>query len=69
MNASLFLPAERPAPEWPGWRRRRLLATLAGALMAAGAVAVGYEDKRVEPVRGPGPRRYPPGYWKKKPAG
>jgi hypothetical protein len=68
MTASLFLPAEQPAPDWPNWRRRRLLATLVGSLMVAGAVAAGYEDKRVEPVRGPGPRRYPPGYRKQKPA-
>jgi hypothetical protein len=65
MSASLFLPAARPAPEWP---RRRLLAALVGSLMVAGGVVAGYEDKRIEPVRGPGPRRYPPGYRKQKPA-
>jgi hypothetical protein len=69
MNASWFLPADESVPEWPSWRRRRVLATLAGALMAAGAVAAGYEDRRIEPVREPGPRRYPLGYWAKKPAG
>jgi hypothetical protein len=61
MTAVTFLPGGFPesAPRLP---RRRLVALLAGAALAAGGGAALYLPRKPAPVQRPGPRRYPAAY-------